>query len=157
MFNAEQEKFVADAMLGKLAKRLRLLGFDVLYDAGTDDNAVLRAALEQNRVLLTRDRGLARRPLAARHLLITSDHAREQVAQVLAAFPMHAAPLSRCSACNTPLQSVEKQSVRDVVPRHVYDEHRDFFSCEGCGRIYWKGSHVGRMIRTGALRKSPAP
>jgi hypothetical protein len=83
--------FIADAMLGSLAKRLRLLGFDVLYDHTLADNEVLRLALEQGRVILTRDTGLAARPLARNHVLIKSDHVDDQVQQVLDAFSLLAA------------------------------------------------------------------
>ena len=69
-------KFIADVMLGKLAKRMRLMGFDVLYGSTCEDNEVLRLALDQGRIILTRDTGLASRPLAQNHLLIASDSDR---------------------------------------------------------------------------------
>jgi uncharacterized protein with PIN domain len=138
-------KFIADAMLGTLAKRMRLLGLDVLYDPDLDDNEVIRLSLEQDRVILTRDTGLAARPLAANHLAVKSERTEEQLDEVLAAFPAEHAPLTRCSECNGRLVSAAKQDVQDLVPQFVYDSIDVFFQCPNCKRIYWKGSHVKRM------------
>jgi uncharacterized protein with PIN domain len=140
-------KFIADVMLGRLAKRMRLAGFDVLYDRGLADNDVIRLSLEQERVILTRDAGLASRPLARNHLLIRSDRRDEQFRQVLRSFP--AGPgtdvLTRCSRCNVRLTAADRNEVRDRVPEHVYATMDRFFACGQCGRIYWKGSHVRNM------------
>jgi hypothetical protein len=137
-------KFVADAMLGKLAKQLRLLGNDVMYDPAASDNDILRLSLEQERIILTRDTGLASRPLAQLHLLIHSDQVAQQVREVLAAFPTAAspAPLTRCSLCNAQLATVRHEDVVDLVPRHVYDHASGFLHCPSCGRVYWEGSHL---------------
>jgi hypothetical protein len=135
--------FIADAMLGSLAKRLRLLGFDVLYDSTLADNGILRLALEQDRVILTRDTGLASRPLARNHLLIKSDHIDDQVRQVLDAFSLpDTGPLTRCSICNQLLSPLNKNDARDRVPEHVYATINVFFHCDQCGRVYWRGSHL---------------
>jgi uncharacterized protein len=149
--------FIADAMLGSLAKRLRLLGFDVLYDRTLADNDVLRLALEQGRVILTRDTGLAARPLAQNHVLIKSDHVEEQLRQVLGAFSLSSSgPLTRCSVCNQPLVPLGRDAARDRVPEHVQRTMAMFFECRECGRVYWEGSHVKNMagLRT---KKRPAP
>lgn len=103
-------KFIADVMLGRLAKRLRLLGFDVLYDRTFDDNQLIRLSLSQDRIILTRDSALAQRPLAARHLLINSQQLDEQVRQVFSDLPLDAespAP-TRCSQCNGLLDKVPR-------------------------------------------------
>jgi len=139
-------KFIADVMLGKLAKRMRLLEFDVLYDHTFEDNSILRIALEQGRIILTRDIGLASRPLARDHILIQSDLADEQLAQVLGRFAMQDRDaLSRCSVCNEPLFELDRQEVRDRVPDHVYETSFGFRQCSRCERVYWKGSHVKKM------------
>jgi uncharacterized protein with PIN domain len=140
-------KFIADVMLGRLAKRMRLLGFDVLYDRTLDDNEIIRLSLEQNRIILTRDRGLAGRPLAANHVFIKHDAVNDQLRQVLYTFMIESvpAPLTRCSCCNEPLSPVSRQDARDRVPQYVYERYDDFLHCAKCGRIYWKGTHVKRM------------
>ena len=152
-------KFIADAMLGRLAKQLRLLGFDVHYDPALTDNELLRIALSENRIILTRDRGFASRPLAGNSLLIDADRVDDQISQFRAAFsremPGHI-PLTRCSVCNHALIPLARQDARDRVPRHVYDRQEEFLTCPECGRIYWRGSHVSRMARPqrGAQTKS---
>ena len=139
-------KFIADVMLGTLAKRLRLLGLDVLYDHTLADNDILRLALEQGRAILTRDIGLAARPLARNHVLISSDRVDDQVRQVLDVFPLFASkPLTRCSICNQPLSPLDRETARDRVPEHVLRTVMTFYECSGCGRVYWEGSHVKDM------------
>jgi uncharacterized protein with PIN domain len=139
-------KFIADAMLGKLAKRMRLLGFDVLYDPALDDNAIIRLALGQDRVILTRDTGLASRPLARNHILIENELVDEQLYQVLATFsPPDDEPLTRCSLCNESLSVLERDDARDLVPDHIFSTINVFWRCGKCGRVYWKGSHVRNM------------
>lgn len=139
-------KFIADVMLGRLAKRMRLLGLDVLYDRTLEENEIIRFSLEQDRVILTRDDSLADRPLAAQHLFISGDSARAQIEQVLAAYPSETInPLTRCSQCNALLLRIAKQEARDRVPEYVYARTADFLQCPQCGRTYWKGTHVRRM------------
>jgi len=142
-----QPKFIADAMLGRLAKRLRLMGFDVLYDPDLDDNKIIQRSLEQDRIILTRDTELASRPIASRSILILHDHVNEQLMQVRREMPIvtkHRS-LTRCSLCNSPLETIAKQDVLDLVPDQVRRSRKVFFKCTGCGKIYWKGSHVERM------------
>jgi uncharacterized protein with PIN domain len=140
-------KFIADVMLGRLAKRLRLRGFDVLYDRTLNDNEIIRLSLEQDRVILTRDKALSDRPLAKNHLFINSDLVQEQGEQVLSSFPldMNIIPLTRCSECNEPLDRIEREEARDLVPLHVYENKNLFLRCPRCKRIYWHGTHVMRM------------
>lgn len=140
-------KFIADVMLGRLAKWMRLLGFDVLYDRTMTDNDVIRLALEDNRVILTRDTGLAARPLASNHITIASDSVREQLRQVLDAFHIDSMPgrLTRCSLCNELLVPVAKEEAKDLVPQYVYEKNDNFLRCNKCGKIYWKGTHMRRM------------
>ena len=139
-------KFIADAMLGSLAKRLRLLGFDVLYDPSSTDNEVLRLSLEQERTILTRDTAFASRPLASNHLLITDDNIDRQIEQVLAFFPAPAADaLTRCSVCNGTLDALSRKDAHDLVPDHVFATVGAYWRCRDCGKVYWKGSHVRNM------------
>jgi uncharacterized protein with PIN domain len=136
-------KFIADVMLGKLAKRLRLLGFDVLYDRSLNDHEIIHLSLEEHRVILSRDTGLVERPLASNHCFIKSDHVRDQLKQVLDVFSLspYASPLTRCSKCNEPLVPIMKQDVRDIIPQFVYENNEEFLHCSQCGRTYWKGTH----------------
>ena len=101
----------------------------------------------------TRDTGLAERPLAANHLFIKSDRVQEQMEQVHAEFAIEPIPLTRCSRCNEPLAPLDKRDARDLVPPYVYEAHAQFLQCTGCGRIYWKGSHVRRMAIPARMKK----
>jgi uncharacterized protein with PIN domain len=140
-------KFIADVMLGRLAKRMRLLGIDVLYDRSLDDNEIIRLSLEQDRVILTRDRALSDRPLAANQLFIHAHLIQQQVEQVLSTFPLETLlhPLSRCSACNEPLVRITREEARDLVPQYVYENKDLFLRCPRCKRTYWHGTHVRGM------------
>jgi uncharacterized protein with PIN domain len=144
-------KFIADVMLGRLAKYLRLRGIDVLYSNSIDDNSIISISLQQNRIILTRDNGLAGRPLAANHLLITSDRVEEQISQFFASYPVSASPLTRCSECNEILIPIDKREARNLVPDYVFEIRDGFLRCRVCGRIYWNGSHVERMKSTGMV------
>jgi len=141
-------KFIADVMLGKLAKHMRLLGLDVLYSPALADNEIIRLSLEQHRIILTRDAGLTKRPLAANHLFISSEKVHDQLRQIWDTFPIDSAasPLTRCSICNSPLVIVSRDEARDLVPQQVYDRFDCFVQCQECNRTYWKGSHVRRMM-----------
>jgi len=153
-------KFIADVMLGKLAKRLRLMGLDVLYEPGLQDNELIRLSLEQDRIILTRDRSLSKRPLAARHVLISSEHVRDQLEQVLETYRSILEPaafLTRCSVCNELLKACSKQEVRDLVPSYVYDRTNKFLQCSSCGRVYWKGNHVRNLALRGFADQNRQP
>ena|ERR1700690_2628394 len=140
-------KFIADVMLGRLAKRMRLLGLDVLYNRTLNDNEIIRLSLEQDRVILTRDKALGDRPLAENHLFINSDLVQEQIDQVLSSFPLGTLldPFSRCSECNDPLDRITREEAQDLVPHHVYENKYIFLRCPKCKRTYWQGTHVMRM------------
>lgn len=144
-------KFIADVMLGRLAKRLRLLGFDVLYGRTLNDNEIIRLSLEQDRMILTRDTALAARPLAKNHLFVSVDRVQEQIEQVLSTFPheMPDAPLTRCSECNELLVRIAREEAQDLVPHHVYENKDLFLRCPRCKRTYWHGTHVMRMAVPG--------
>jgi len=150
-------KFIADVMLGKLAKRLRLLGIDVLYEPGLQDNEIIRLSLEQDRIILTRDRNLSKRPLALRHILISSEYVHDQLEQVLKDYRSILDPatfLTRCSVCNETLKATAKQEVRDLVPAYVYERSNNFLQCSCCGRVYWKGNHVRNLTQSGLAEQN---
>jgi len=134
-------RLLLDCMLGRLAKWLRLIGYDAAYEKSAGDHELARRARAEARVLLTRDHELAgRRGLRA--LLICSQVLDEQVQQVAAAFPIPpSARRPRCSLCNCPLDPVEHSEIADRVPPYILRAHSEFHQCSCCGRIYWPGSH----------------
>jgi uncharacterized protein with PIN domain len=138
-------RFVVDGMLGSLARWLRLLGYDTDYANQRADPELARVARAENRVLLTRDRGLAARR-GVQALLIESQSLDDQLAQVTAAFPLSPGTRpGRCSVCNTLLVEATPQEVAGRVPRYVLRRHREFHRCPGCDRVYWRGSHWRNM------------
>ncbi len=132
-------------MLGTLAKWLRILGYDTLFDPDLDDHQLVRLARAEGRVLLTRDRELARRR-GVRTLLIASQDLEEQITQVLTTFDLEPAQiLSRCLVCNEPLQPLDYETARQRVPPYVAQTHDTFKICPACRRVYWHGTHRQRM------------
>jgi uncharacterized protein with PIN domain len=138
-------RLLADGMLGKLAKWLRLLGYDTAYDNAAVDPDLAHRARAEGRVLLTRDRELAARR-GLRTLLIQSEVLEEQVREVQDALGLPPGPaLSRCAVCNTVLEPASPDDVADRVPPYVLRTQREFRRCPGCGRVYWPGTHVDGM------------
>jgi uncharacterized protein with PIN domain len=132
-------------MLGRLAKWLRLLGYDTLYSNSADDLSLLRIAQAEDRVLLTRDRALARQR-GVRSLFIESQDLPAQLRQVQAAIGAPAeGSLTRCAVCNARLEAIEKADVEHRVPPYVFQTQNAFRRCPQCGRIYWAATHVERM------------
>ena len=140
--NDEPLRLLADGMLGRLAKWLRLLGYDVAYDNAGTDLELARRARAEGRVLLTRDRELAARR-GLRTLLIRSQVLEEQVREVRNNLgpPPHPA-LSRCAVCNSVLEPISHDQAAQLVPPHVLRTQPEFRHCPGCGRVYWPGSHL---------------
>ena len=140
--------FVADVMVGKLARWLRVLGFDVIYSNALDDDEILRLAQSENRVILTRDTGLIARSRDQRCLYIASGDYKEQLRQVLQTFGLKEFNvLSRCLECNTPLQDVDKEAVFEKIPPFVYLTQDRFAVCASCGRVYWHGTHADEILK----------
>jgi uncharacterized protein with PIN domain len=138
-------KLLADAMLGRLAKWLRLLGYNTAYLADTDDFAVMRLARAEGRLILTRDRGLARRR-GVRALLVESEKLEDQLRQVgVNVGPPSNPPFSRCPVCNQPLVEAAPELVADRVPPYVRRTHTSFSLCVACDRLYWPGTHWQQM------------
>jgi uncharacterized protein with PIN domain len=139
-------RFLADAMVGRLAKWLRALGYDTLYHRDGDDEALLATAAAEGRVLLTRDTRLPRASLPAGSLLIRSDRVEDQIREVLQAYDLRpAAPGTRCLRCNTPLAPLPREAAAGRVPDFVLTRHATFRTCPACRRVYWPGTHRTRM------------
>lgn len=152
-------RFLADAQLGRLARYLRLLGFDCRYDNDIGDAELAAQAEQQQRVVLTRDRLLLRRKRIQLAHYVRADAPWQQVEEVCREFnlaPMFA-PFTRCTDCNGRLVTVDKASVIDRLEPLTRQYVDDFLQCEACGKLYWHGSHVARMKeRVAQLRKTLA-
>jgi uncharacterized protein with PIN domain len=136
-------RFIADAHLGKLARYLRLLGFDTLQDNDIGDPALVEQASHEGRILLSRDRHLMMHRAVTHGCHLRSGDPREQLTHLLSRLQLCGLiqPFSRCTVCNAAVLPVDKQQVLDLLPESVARLHDDFWRCSGCGRVYWQGSH----------------
>ena len=144
-----QMRFIVDVMVGKLARWLRILGFDVVHSNVFEDDDIVRIAEVEQRVILTRDSRLAaRRRVRTQCVLVESGEHKEQVRQVLRTFGLTEFKVfSRCLECNTPLDPIEKEAVFERVPPYVYLTQDRFATCPSCKRIYWHGTHADDMLK----------
>ena len=142
--------FIAECTLGKLAKWLRLAGFDTLYDMMPPDfRRFIRFGHTRNRVVLSRTRSVIRHLEATQGVLIQFDAPIDQVRQVIRHFDIRRSdlmPLSRCSYCNCLLRSADQETLQFAVPDYVRQRHKCFFMCDQCLRVYWPGTHGARML-----------
>lgn len=143
-------RFIADSMLGKLAKWLRILGYDTLYFRDGEDARLLAAARREGRILLTRDTRLIRRRRLCPMLFIHHERVWEQLRQVAMELRLTMGERlgSRCLRCNRSLALLTRDQAAGRVPEYVFSHHEVFSRCEGCGRIYWAGSHLRHMEET---------
>jgi uncharacterized protein with PIN domain len=142
----ETVRFVADVHLGTLARRLRLAGFDTLYDHEADDAVLAELADRQGRILLTRDVGLLMRRSVAHGYFIRETHPQRQLVEVLRRFdPGDLQPFSRCLRCNGLLRQVPKAAIAAALRPRTREHYHQFEMCTGCSRVYWKGSHWTRL------------
>jgi uncharacterized protein with PIN domain len=141
-------RFFADAMLGKLAKWLRILGCDVAFDPAISDREIACRGSREGRVILTRDTLLIqRKEVRDNHFFVRGDSYQDQLRQVVAHFRIDPAEglFTRCVRCNEPLKEVPKPRVAGKVPPFVFRTQESFGICACCGRIYWKATHWKEM------------
>jgi uncharacterized protein with PIN domain len=142
-------RFMVDAMLGRLARWLRVMGYDARFEAGIADADLVRIAIREDRVLLTRDRALVDEWRVPRLVLLASESAREQLREVAGHYPLdwRGRVFSRCTRCNDRVERAPPEEVAGRVPPSVLSRYERFYRCPACARIYWDGSHAARMRR----------
>ncbi len=146
--------FVVDVNLGRLARKLRLLGFDTLYSNAYADEEIVGIAAEQRRIVLTRDRRLLHAKVVTHGYWVRSVRVGEQVAEVVRRFDLagQVKPFSRCAECNGEIEPVAKEEVADRLEPKTKLYYDRFYRCRSCGKIYWEGTHVGKIRqRLGSL------
>jgi uncharacterized protein len=145
-------RFIADVHLGKLARLLRMAGFDTAWANHLTDETIVRVAAAEKRIILTRDRGLLKRRIVTHGCLVRSPVPREQLTEVLRRFDLarQVRMFSRCMTCNAPLARVSRLSVLDVLPPAVAETCTEFSRCTGCGKVFWRGSHWEKMKKLAA-------
>jgi uncharacterized protein with PIN domain len=149
----EKAKFMIDQNVGKLAKLLRLLGYDTLFFSGETDAQMVHIALAEKRIILTRDTHILKRRLVTagkvKAILIEADNINEQIKQVVEELGLHnqIRPFTICLECNQPLLTITKEEAKDRVPPYVWVTQREYVECPECHRIYWKGTHWEAMTK----------
>ncbi|HSN70186.1 MAG TPA: Mut7-C RNAse domain-containing protein [Steroidobacteraceae bacterium] len=142
-------RFVLDVHLGRLARYLRLAGFDTCYANDYDDATVVSVSLAERRIILTRDVGILKHRAVTHGYWVRNSAPRAQLREVVAALDLatRVRPFERCMQCNGTLRDASREEVIDRVPPSIAREHDRFRLCESCGRIYWRGSHYDRLVR----------
>lgn len=140
-------KFICDSMLGKLARLLRMCGFDAEYCKSGLTLESLKNLRERNVIILSRNHKLAKQGESLTFYNPDHDNPQVQLKLVIEKFNLKDRIdfLSRCMECNVEITPIDKLAVKGKVPFYVYDNHDKFFKCPSCGRIYWEGTHVARM------------
>ena len=146
-------KFIVDTNVGKLAKWLRVMGYDTLLFNGGNDARMIATALAQGRVILTRDTQIIKRRVITsgqlKAALITSGKPELQIRQVIDTLKLKCQlkPFTICLECNQPLLKKSKQQVKDMVPPYVFQTQDQYMECPACHQIYWKGTHWQAMTK----------
>lgn len=142
-------KFIADSMLGRLTKWLRIIGCDTIYYPEIDDREFVSIALKENRFILTRDTLLVKRKNIKDYLLVEGDHFRDQLCFVVKQLKLDpfSEILIRCIRCNTFLEDVKKSDIKLVVPEYVFETEDLFKRCQTCKKVYWRATHRDGMER----------
>jgi uncharacterized protein with PIN domain len=142
-------RFVADRMLGRLARLLRLLGYDTEYSPAVTTRQLQEIAGRGERVVLTRGQAEKRFPDMGKVFSVKSEKAAEQLREVVEHFRLdpRTGLWTRCTLCNGTLERAEKAAVAGLVPPKVFEVYEEFCRCAGCGHIYWQGSHVERILK----------
>lgn len=139
--------FLADAHLGGLARMLRMLGFDTLYDNGMADREIVELAARERRVILTRDRELLKCREVMRGCFVHARKPEAQLAEVASRYALERRmrPFTLCLHCNLRLDAIDTSAARASVPQRIAQRYTQFMCCPGCRRIFWEGSHWARM------------
>jgi len=146
-------KFIVDHNVGKLAKWLRIMGYDTLLFSSPDDSHMIATALAEGRVVITRDTQIMKRRVVTsgklKAILIQSDKPELQMRQIIDALSLDCQfrPFTICLECNQPLVARSKQEVKDLVPPYVFQTQNQYVECPACHRIYWKGTHWQAMTK----------
>jgi uncharacterized protein with PIN domain len=147
MDSVKEHRFTAERTLGKLAKWLRILGFDTYYAPDVSEKKLINA--DKKRILLTRTQRIRDMNISKKCIFIASNDPFEQLREVIQALGItqkDIRPFSRCIRCNSLIRQVQKDSVRKMVPDYVWETHDTFRMCVLCRRIYWPGSHTRRSL-----------
>lgn len=144
-------KFFVDAMLGNIARKLRVLGYDTKYFSDINDEELIRNAREESRVIISRDENLITRSqkLGVESIFLLEIDEIEQFCEIARNVDLDVSQISgetaRCPKCNSVTENIEKSSIKDKVPKKVYDANERFWICKSCDKLYWEGTHIRNL------------
>lgn len=149
-------KFILDVHLGKLARYLRLLGFDTLYQNDYSDRLIVNLAKKERRIILTRDVGLLKNKTVSRGLWLRNTQPIKQTREVLKRLDLYSEikPFTRCLECNGMIKKVSKKKIQHFLPAKTSLYYQQFFRCKSCQKLYWHGSHYKKLnkVLSGLLK-----
>jgi len=149
--NVSRPAFAVDAMLGNLARKLRILGFDAKYSSSIEDDGLIRLSKEGNRVIVTKDEALMKRAekMGLTTVLIRGNEEIDQIIQITARLGLSDFVMdtnsSRCVNCNGRLESIDKGKIMNKVPAGIYERQNQFWICTDCEKVYWEGTHFVKL------------
>jgi uncharacterized protein with PIN domain len=149
----ENPRFIVDINVGKIAKWLRMTGYNALLFDHQDDKYLIHIAMTEKRIIITRDTQILKRRVIVngniKALLITNDNPLQQIQQVIKDLGLNPFfnPFTLCLECNEPLVKINKEDIEDRVPPYVYRTQSEFVECPACHRIYWQGTHWQAMLK----------
>ena len=140
--------FIADVHLGKLAKALRLLGFDTVFDQSSTDQTIISTAIEEHRIVLSRSINLLKNKKVQYGYWLRDQLVENQIVEVLKYFGLSSKirPFVRCLVCNGKIDEVQKEKISTSLPADTVKYFNEFYHCTNCSRVYWKGSHYDKMM-----------
>lgn len=147
------EKFVVDTNVGRIARWLRMMGYDTVLFHELDDGLMVKLALAQGRIIVTKDTGFMQRRAVAMHrvkaVLVSGDDPELQMQKVITELKLntHFKPFTRCLECNGVLRARDREGIKGEVPPRVYERQEQYMECPDCHRLYWQGTHWEDMHR----------
>ena len=148
LFENSSSVFFVDAMLGNIAKKLRIMGFDCMYDANIDDNELIRLAKKDNRIIISKDFDLIKKSLKSgiRTIFLEKKDEFGQLYEIILKLKLKKIEIdgntTRCPKCNSKTECIKKEFVSNKLPDGVLDHNENFWICKNCDKVFWEGSHI---------------
>ena len=151
MLPEKKTRFFVDSMLGNIAKKLRLTGYDSKYFSDIDDDAIIESAKNEDRIIISRDKDLVKKSkwIGVKSIFITNNDEVEQLLEIakfsnIVDFQIKG-DIARCPKCNSETEYISKFSVQGVVPPKVFEVNERFWKCKECNQLYWEGTHIANL------------
>ena len=151
MNSNNEKKFLVDAMLGNIAKKFRLMGFDTEYSGERSDQEIISMMQDQNRILITKDEELSKKvkKLGLESIFVTGDEELLNFKDIKQGINFEKFSIrgdtARCTICNGVLNAIEKESIKKELPKNVIENESNFWQCSKCKKIYWEGTHITHL------------